>query len=296
MTKQPLFNRVLRRLGVSRFLNLNQSIQINGRGFVIPVRGDLGAANLAMTELWMVRVLEKLKGYFEQHPGTFVDVGVNIGQTLLKVRSVLPDISYVGYEPNASCIYYVRELIRLNGFQRCEIVPVGVSDEADLLKLQFYYDNELDSSASMITDFRPDQEVVRTETIPVFPVSEHSFSNPVSFIKIDVEGAELEVIQGLKDVIAQDRPIVSTEILPAYNSENTGRIERQNRIFETFRAQGFHCFRLAAGHRNTDPSLEPINAIEIHSDLNACDYLWVPEEKADAVHSLVASGSSVAAA
>jgi len=51
-----------------------------------------------------------------------------------------------------------------------------------------------------------------------------------SFLKIDVEGAELEVIEGLKNWINDHRPIMIAEVLPTYTADNTFRIERQNRI------------------------------------------------------------------
>lgn len=38
-----------------------------------------------MTEMWMVEVLKHL---LLLKPGTFIDIGANIGQTLLKLRAV----------------------------------------------------------------------------------------------------------------------------------------------------------------------------------------------------------------
>ena len=34
----------------------------------------------------------------------FIDVGVNIGQTLLKLKSVSSEIDYIGFEPNPICV------------------------------------------------------------------------------------------------------------------------------------------------------------------------------------------------
>jgi hypothetical protein len=40
-------------------------------------------------------------------PGTFVDVGANLGQTLGKVLAVDPDRSYVGFEPQIGACHYI---------------------------------------------------------------------------------------------------------------------------------------------------------------------------------------------
>ncbi len=41
----------------------------------------------------------------------------------------------------------------------------------------------------------------------------------IAMIKIDVEGAELEVLTSIKYEIKENHPIIIVEILPAYNKE-----------------------------------------------------------------------------
>src|SRR5919205_552723 len=74
---------------------------------------------------WMVDALARLFA-LAGRPG-LVDVGVNIGQTLLKLRSIARDAPYVGFEPNPFCIQFVNELIALNGFDRCVLLPVALA-------------------------------------------------------------------------------------------------------------------------------------------------------------------------
>lgn len=55
---------------------------------------------------------------------------------------------------------------------------------------------------------------IKTKTI-----DELSFDNKISFIKIDVEGHELEVIEGAKNTIKNDKPILLVEIEKQYTKK-----------------------------------------------------------------------------
>ena len=55
---------------------------------------------------------------------------------------------------------------------------------------------------------------IQTKTI-----DELSFDNKISFIKIDVEGHELEVIEGAKNTIKMDKPVLLVEIEKQYTKK-----------------------------------------------------------------------------
>ncbi len=94
MTKLGL--RILNKLSLLDKFNLQGTITLNNKNFVIPVLGKLGFSNMFMSEPWMIDVL---KIVIPLSKGSFIDVGVNIGQTLLKLRSVSDEIEYTGFEP-----------------------------------------------------------------------------------------------------------------------------------------------------------------------------------------------------
>ena len=52
-----------------------------------------------------------LENLLKKKNGAYLDIGVNIGQTLMKLKSVNPKIEYIGFEPNATCVHYVNKLI-----------------------------------------------------------------------------------------------------------------------------------------------------------------------------------------
>ena len=269
--------KIINKLGLLRYINTSYTLNVANKKIIVPVMGNLSL--LSISEPWMTKVLMSLKPSFG---GTFIDVGVNLGQTLIKAYSVLDQLNYVGFEPNPGCVYYVRELIKLNRFQNCNILPVAVSNEASILSLHFFYDDESDSTASMLDLFRPDQNIDHSINIPVFNL--HYFkpflpdaSN--SILKIDVEGAELEVLQGLEDWIVANKPIIIIEILPIYNVANIYRLQRQQQLEHLLNKWDYTSHRID----KLNITIEKVETIGVHSNLEYCDYILCPRSKSDQI-------------
>jgi FkbM family methyltransferase len=280
--------KIFRRLGIASCLNITAWVRLGEKQFLIPLLGELGFNNLAPTEPWMTSLLLRLAPVIHQQEGIFVDVGVNIGQTLLKLRSVFPDFRYVGFEPNPSCVNYVTQLIKANAFTGIKLFPVGISDRPAILELQFFGEGDVDSCASMIKEFRPDEKIIKSIQVPVFPVGDLDFGGVVRFLKIDVEGAELEVMRGCLDFVRRDRPIILMEILPAYQADNAMRLDRQKALEAIMSDLDYSCLRVRKDASNGLESLQWLDSIEIHGDLTLCDYLWVPASRRDEIVQLFA--------
>jgi FkbM family methyltransferase len=266
-----LFIRILKKLGFYKKLNLTFSTTINNVRFSIPVIQGIGEGHLSPSEEWKIPLISKLT---KLKKGLFIDVGVNIGHTLLKLRSVDPDYKYIGFEPNASCVNYLKDLISVNHFKNTSVIPVALGSKDELLALNFHVGGD-EESASLISDFRPNQAVVQKEFVPVFSyetIRPTLFTDQVSIIKIDVEGFELEVIKGLSTLINSDKPYIICEILPTYSTDNKTRVDRQEEITSRLKKEGYVILRILK-----DATLHKINDIEIHSDIDLCYYLFVHE-------------------
>lgn len=273
-----LFIRILNKLKLLDFLIVYGAIKLNARKFKVPIIQKIGFSNLFMTEPWMIGVL---KITLPINQGNFIDVGVNVGQTLLKIKSISSDINYIGFEPNSTCINYVNNLISVNQLKNTILLPFGISNKSEVGELNFFYNSSTDSSASIIEEFRPEQKIERKEFIPLYDlkrINETVNIDSISILKIDVEGAELEVLNSFQDAIAKFKPIVLIEILPAYSIDNNFRVERQEKIQNLLSELNYSIFRII----KTDNHLidiKEIDQIEIHSDLNMCEYIMVHEDK-----------------
>lgn len=272
------FPRLLNKLGILKYLTITVSISLGKNRISVPLIKKIGLGNLLMSEMWMLEVLEKI---LPLKKGAFLDVGVNIGQTLIKLKSVNNEISYIGFEPNPLCVYYTNELIKINNFKNTKLISAGISTTNKILTLNLFSENEMDSSASLIEEFRPDP-IIKKMYVPVFDINtlenRDELFNDVSIIKIDVEGGELEVISSFLTIIEKKRPFILIEILPIYKENNTFRIERQHWIEDKLNHLNYSNYRIEKKKDNSFKSFSKIEKIEIHSDLQKCDYLFVPNE------------------
>jgi FkbM family methyltransferase len=257
---------MLRKLGM---FDRSYRERIAGREFVIPIIN--GRKTYAM-EPWMADVIRLL---FSHKTGAFIDVGVNLGQTLLKVAAIDPERQYLGFEPNPTCVDYVWKLIEKNHLDYT-VIPAGVGDQTTVGNLHLFRNEDTDSSASTVSNFRPTEVASR----PVLLIDADSLPDgtipaQVAVVKIDVEGGELEVMRGLRPVLERSRPFIVVEILPASNPE---RLARQDAIEALMKELDYSISRIA---RTPDQRLErlvPIDTCGVQTDLSCCDYVLAPRE------------------
>ncbi|SDL41277.1 methyltransferase, FkbM family [Salinimicrobium catena] len=192
-----------------------QSLVLNNRHFYLPRFSTGEFFNQKMSELWMI---DLLKNYLFLDSGVFIDVGANVGQTLLKVRAVT-SMEYLGFEPNPDCVSYLHQLIKINEFREASIIPVGISNSNALVELNMY-SGPLDSSASMIDGFshRPVKEKMLVPVLNLETIAKQYDLSFVSIIKIDVEGSELEVMKSFKNIILREHPFILLEVLAPGNN------------------------------------------------------------------------------
>ncbi|WP_165586763.1 FkbM family methyltransferase [Neotamlana sedimentorum] len=229
-------------------------------------------------EPWMLDLLKTLSPLITS---TFVDVGVNIGQTLLKFKSIFPNSYYLGFEPNLVCFNYLENLIKLNKLSSVKVLPLGISNKTNSGILYLFNNNDTDPSASIIDGFRQKNQIKKQIDIQLSTWSDvkHKFDfKNISVLKIDVEGAELEVLRSFEKDLKKYSPIIIIEILPVYNIENELRIKRQNSVQELVLNLDYVMFRVVKEKKRL-LKFEQVEVIGIHENINDCDYVMVPKQK-----------------
>jgi FkbM family methyltransferase len=268
--KMQLLKR-LRTSPMSWRFNFTVQARYGTRTLKIPIIYGRGFQNLDIGEAWFFRALSRL---LTCRSGAFLDVGVNLGQTLIKVKLIEPTREYIGFEPNPQCCQYTSQLIEANRFQRCTLVPVGLADSARMLTL-FAKDDAVDPSASIVPGFRAPERYRRSQHAAVFAGDEVVKDlSDLGFVKVDVEGGELEVIAGLQATIERFTPFIFCEILPVFDEQSDVgqfRKRRQERLLEILKPMGYSLFRLLY-----DGSAVELSAIRVHRDISLSNYLLVP--------------------
>lgn len=259
-------------------LSLSNREVINGKKIIIPY---IAGIQSSLTEPWMEKVLQKLLPY---NPGVFVDVGVNLGQTLIKVKALDESREYLGFEPNPACLFYTNQVIEINKFKGCTLIPTAITLRTGLGTLYSIQNSAVDAAATIIQDFRPEHGIARKEYIPLYDLRKNSKNidillKKIGIIKIDVEGAELDVIESMQEIIQRDFPALIIEILPVYkDNQRIERRGRQDRLESLMRSWGYSFYRIQ------DKSAEQINYqlvenIGVHDELEWSDYVLIHEGK-----------------
>ncbi len=149
----------------------------------------------------------------ELHEGaTVFDIGANVGfVTLVAARLVGPSGRVVAFEPVPENVSAIKENLALNRVGWVELHEAAVGREAGLARMIV---SDVSAFSRLETVSVPTGARERID-VRVISVDEfmRSPSAPVpDLVKIDVEGAELEVIAGMRETIAQHRPVILCEV------------------------------------------------------------------------------------
>lgn len=153
-------------------------------------------------------------------PGDHVlDIGANIGYFTVQMASWVGAAgSVVAFEPVPANLELLRRSIAENGFEeRVRVVPAVVADtagEAHLLSADVRH--AFNSGGSHIVDAQvPTPRDHQRLRVTQVALDRLELPRPVSFIKIDAEGAEALALSGARELLRVDRPRVLAEINPA---------------------------------------------------------------------------------
>ena len=142
-------------------------------------------------ELFTKLILSELK-----KTDIFFDIGANVG--LVTVHSAFFAQTVYGFEPDAEFREHLSVNTNLNSLTNVTIIPWAVSDRQG--EVDFFTDGIAGKSPSMREIGERSKTVVRTDSIDA-ALARGELLYP-NVIKIDIEGAELLALKGMKNLLA----------------------------------------------------------------------------------------------
>lgn len=139
----------------------------------------------------------------------FVDVGANIGLfSLLAAQKVGPNGRVLAFEPASDTTQQFKSNSALNNMDdRIQFFQYALSDSKGELTL---YDSDVEQDDLGKRSFFQKGEATETVPVRVFDElvasGEVQIDRPIGVIKIDVEGAELMVLKGMRESIVTHKP------------------------------------------------------------------------------------------
>lgn len=171
-------------------------------------------------------------------PGDLVlDVGANIGNHTLYL-AMAAQARVIAYEPNEHLTSALASSIEHNSLlDKVQIRTVGVGRAASMASFAEFIETNLGAQKLAMGD----------GAIQVVSLDEEVFPSSVRMIKIDVEGMELDVLEGAANLITRDRPLIYAESQDEVQFRELSRWMRHNgyTYWETFNITPTHLFRPA---------------------------------------------------
>jgi FkbM family methyltransferase len=150
-------------------------------------------------------------------PGmTVVDVGANIGHyAMVAARAVGPTGRVIAFEPETENHAALVANLALNGLDNVVAERLALGARAGELMLYRDRDNRGGHSLAAANVQAPAGAApVEAATLDAY-LARHLPDRRVGFIKIDVQGAEAQVLAGAEARLARDRPVVLVEFWPS---------------------------------------------------------------------------------
>jgi FkbM family methyltransferase len=186
------------------------------------ITNDLGISQwIIKGYIWEEHILDIIRKYIRPNT-TIIDIGANIGTHTVGIINHLQQFSnntntlIVAIEPQPFCFDILSHNIS-NATQtkkkiNVQLLKVGLSDKDDydvFMDMPDYRTTENPGGFGLIFDETQDSNKtkVRIHTLDSFNLTN------VSFIKLDVEGHENQVLDGAYNTIQASRPVMIVEIL-----------------------------------------------------------------------------------
>ena len=164
----------------------------------------------------------------DKKSGSVLDIGANVGMFSLELYSKNADLDYYVFEPLPTTYKRLEKTVLLNGAsgKQYHTYNMGMSNEGGTFDFYMpstseaaslrpvddeFYMKDCDANGKYTGKSRTEVIKCKVSTVDTF-VHENDITD-IRFIKIDVEGNEKFVLEGAKDTLTEQRPIVYSELL-----------------------------------------------------------------------------------
>lgn len=161
--------------------------------------------------LWIKEVLEK--------NSVFIDMGANVGAYLYTLENHLKPENIYAFEPNPQLFKRLKRL-----FPEFNLLSFALSDVSTIaeFKIPVINGEKVHTRGTLQTSIKEkNEEKTILQKVEVKPLDDLNLNlKNLSFIKIDVEGNEMQTLRGARKTIEEYRPILMVEMEQRHHQEN----------------------------------------------------------------------------
>lgn len=145
--------------------------------------------------------------------GVFLDIGANIGLFTFYLAKLLPQLNCYAFEPDPLLAHCIRNTIKKSHFDRVRVEELCFLDQSKKVELCLHRKNS--GGHSIISgniDPGEQRSRITVQGISLDDWMSRGLIQRLDALKIDVQGAELLVLQGGAHVIQKYRPFILIEM------------------------------------------------------------------------------------
>lgn len=136
-----------------------------------------------------------------------IDIGANIGFLSIHFSQIIKFGKVYCFEPNEKLHLQLKNNFSINNLNNYTLESKAISSENTSSFLNV--SNQHNTGLSSLSDFKN----INTIEIETIKLDDYTLPNNVTLIKIDVEGAELNALKGMKNVLLNHKPFLIVEIV-----------------------------------------------------------------------------------
>jgi len=164
---------------------------------------------------------------------TAVDVGANCGYySLMFAEFVGADGHLLSIEPNPRSVELLRKSIDLNGFSDRVTIHENALGSTDGQRLPFYIPRSEPKNALIVPRGQSHPQDGDLIEVDSYSLDRFCDGRDVNFIKIDAEGSEELILDGMAATISRCRPMIVMEINVARYNDPARFIDRLSAIYD----------------------------------------------------------------
>ncbi len=208
---------------------------------------------------------------------TVFDIGAQIGYLTLMSKLARKGVTVWSFEPEKTNAIKLRENLSLNNFDMTHVVEKAVSNVSGSIRLYLSKDHNAGTHSTIPNESTID--VTRFVDLPAIRLDDFAKEQGISklaLIKIDVEGGELEVIEGAREVLHTLQPVVIAELSDAIQESRGSTTQEFKRILLDL---GYLPFRIQNDGRLTEVPVEAGHLMD--------NIAFVPQAKLDTYAKLI---------
>ena len=175
---------------------------------------DLRSAGIATLSNGFYELgIERIISEFVQESETLIDIGANVGFYSCLAAAVNPSISIYAFEPNPNVrIRLATNLSKNNFSERVSVLPFGLGNASK--DSEFYVPPMSGTGAGSLKELHPEEGESEKFIVSIKPLDQilNEIEN-IDLIKMDIEGAEFDAIQGARELIEKHKPVIIVELL-----------------------------------------------------------------------------------